>query len=111
MIGDEFGIRQISTEGTAIEPIDKGTGLLELGRIKESSRDFNASLARTCGVGAAAIEFVGPIFKAGLILFAAEEVEILLPHEVFIRVDRVCTWDRVSHGGECRIGLSADEGE
>src|SRR5947209_6988574 len=111
MIGDEFGIRQISTEGTAIEPIDKGAGLLELGRIKESSRDFNTPVARTCGVGAAAIEFVGPIFKAGLIRFAAEEVEILLLHEVFIRVDRVCRRCRIGAGNECCISLVSYHGE
>src|SRR5262249_55226988 len=79
----------LASEGAAIQPIYKGPALLKFGRIEERSRDFCASAAETIMVSTAAIEFASPIFEARLIGLAAKEVEILLPDEVLVCIDRV----------------------
>ena len=73
----------------AVESINQSTGLLELDREEVSRRDVLASALDAVSVVATLEYLIAPEVEAGFVRFTTEEIEVVLPHEIFRSVQRV----------------------
>src|SRR6185369_11007900 len=68
-------------EGRALNSLGVAASLLKFDRQEEGRRGFNSFRLEASDVGAARSYVVGPESEPGSVCFAAEKVEIMLPHK------------------------------
>src|SRR5882672_4319340 len=99
-VGHELRVKWPSSVAGSIESINQPARLLKLYRQEIGGRDIYPPALDARRITAALEYLIAPEVEPAFVGFAAQEINIVLPYEVFRSVERISSYDCIRCGGE-----------